>query len=267
MQKLTNKWVLVTGASSGLGYELAYQLAVKHHAHLIIVARREKNLLALKSKIQSTSNTEVDCVTADLMIEEDRMKVVNYCLEKTGFYGVILNAGMTYFGEHLDMHEDNFQKIIDLNIISTVKMTNQFVKHFEKTNDEGKLMVVSSLAAFYPTPYQAVYSGSKAFVSNFINALSHEVKNPNLSLTVFSPGGIKTEMTDNAKFKKLDKWLMPADKVAKAGIDAFLSGKYNHIPGLSNQLSQVLSKFIPKKLLSSILAKQYKDSLNAATKK
>jgi len=267
MKILNNKWVLVTGASSGLGYEMAYQLAVVHSANLIIVARRADNLVELKSKIEKEASIKVDIVPADLIIEEERTKVVNHCLQKENFYGIILNAGMTYFGEHLEMESATFQKIIDLNIISTVDMTNQFVQHFEQTNKSGRLMVVSSLAAFYPIPYQAVYSGSKAFISNFINALSHELKNSNLSLTVFSPGGIKTEMTNNDKFKKLEKWLMPVDVVAKEAIYAFKHGKYNYIPGFSNKLSQVFSKFIPRKLLSSILARQYRQSLDSAKKK
>src|SRR5690606_10171658 len=127
----------------------------------------------------------------------------------------ILNAGITYFGEHAEMTKSEFDTLLQTNVKSVVHLTSELVRHFEESKKEGGIMVVSSMAAIFPTPYQAVYSGTKAFVMSFVNALALEIENPKLSLTVYAPGGIATEMTNGEKFSDLKKWLMPVNQAAK----------------------------------------------------
>jgi short-subunit dehydrogenase len=122
-------------------------------------------------------------------------------------------------------------------------------------------MIVSSMAALFPVPYQAAYSGTKAFILSFITALSTELRNPGLSLTVYTPGGIATEMTSNAKFNDLKGWLMPVDEAAKEGIHAMQTRKLAFAPGFLNRVGSVFMNFLPRKFLLTQMGKIYLKSL------
>lgn len=255
------KWILITGASSGLGYEMALQLAFEYHANLILVARRADKLEALKDQIEKSSPSQVKTIVADLSNMEDIDRVVHIALEDGNLYGAILNAGITYFGNHLDISWEQFEKILQTNVSGMVRMTEHLTRHFEQTGKEGGLMIVSSLSAILPTPYQAVYSGSKGFMLNFITALSHEIKNKRFSFTVYLPGGIATEMTDNEKFSPLKGWLMPVAQAAKTGINAFRKRKSTCVPGATNRLGAYVSGIIPKRIIIKGMAKTYGNAL------
>jgi short-subunit dehydrogenase len=256
-----HKWIMVTGASSGLGYEMAMQLATVHKANLIIVARRADKLEALKKEIEQRSSSKVKIVTADLSDLNDIDRTVKVALEEDNLYGAILNAGVTYFGHHLELEWDQFERILQTNVTGMVRMTEQLTTYFERKNKEGGLMIVSSMAAVLPTPYQAVYSGTKGFMLNFITALSHEMTNRNFSFTVFLPGGMVTEMTDNDKFSPLKRWLMPVEQAARLGISAFKKRKATCVPGATNRLGAYISGIIPKRIIIKGMAKTYGKAL------
>lgn len=263
MNKLNfkNKWVLVTGASSGLGYELAYQLAHHHKANLIIAARRADKLNQLKVELEQDAGVRVKVVVADLSSTDDIDRLINESIHGQELYGAILNAGITYFGEHAEITQVEFNSILQTNVKSVVHLTSELVRHFEESKQEGGIMVVSSMAAIFPTPYQAVYSGTKAFVMSFVNALSLEIKNPKLSLTVYAPGGIATEMTNGEKFSDLKKWLMPVNQAAKEGIYALRCRKFIHIPGTLNRVGTRFMRLLPKQFMVRQMAKTYLKSL------
>jgi len=247
---LSGQTVLVTGASSGLGYEMAYQLAVREKANVIIVARRAEKLAALQAEIAKASAVRVDVVAADLGIVEDVNRVLDHCLADQLFAGAILNAGITYFGKHTELQWDYFEKMVQLNVMSVVRMTNRLLSHFESVATPSRIMVVSSMASLYPVPYQSAYSGTKGFLTNFANALSQEVENKQLVISAYCPGGIKTEMTTaDGKFDTLSRWLEPVEHVASQGIYAFKKGKLTYVPGLLNKLSTFFLKFVPRSLL------------------
>lgn len=257
----TNKWVLITGASSGLGYEMAYQLAHHHKANLIIAARRVDKLNQLKTELEQQAGVEVKVIVADLSFPNDIDRLIDESIKGQELYCAILNAGITYFGEHADLSQDEFDIILQTNVKSVVRITTELVKHFEETEEEGGILIVSSMAAIFPTPYQAIYSGTKSFVTSFANALSFEIKNPKLSLTIYSPGGIATEMTKGEKFNDLKKWLMPVNQAAKEGIYALKSRKFNYIPGILNRTGNRFMKLLPRKFIMKQLAKTYLKSL------
>lgn len=257
----TNKWVLITGASSGLGYEMAYHLAHHYKANLIIAARRADKLNQLKIELEQQAGVEVKVVVADLSSSNDIDRLIEQSIEGQELYCAILNAGITYFGEHADLSQDEFDTILQTNVKSVVRITTELVKHFEETEKEGGIMIVSSMAALFPTPYQAVYSGTKSFVMSFVNALTFEIKNPRLSLTVYAPGGIETEMTKDEKFNDLQKWLMPVNQAAKEGIYALKSRKFNYIPGALNKTGNRFMKLLPRRFIMKQLAKTYLKSL------
>lgn len=267
MRDFKNKWILVTGASSGLGFEIAFQLASQFGAHLILVARREEQLTVLKSRINDNCDSKIELIKADLTQPEEIEKVITCCLNKEAFYGAVLNAGMTYLGEHIEMSTSTQAQIINLNIQSTLALTNAFVKHFEANDEEGTVMVVSSMAAFVPAPYQALYSGTKAFLTNFYHSLSHEIKNPNFKLSVFSPGGIKTEMTNRDEFNDFESYMLPVDEAAREALRCYKRGMYNHIPGVGNRIGVIALGFLPKRIFSKLMGKKYYKSIQQSKEK
>ncbi|MGL1885431.1 MAG: SDR family NAD(P)-dependent oxidoreductase [Reichenbachiella sp.] len=263
---LSGKWVLITGASSGLGEEMALQLSSKYNTNLILVARRENKLIDLKRRINDQSTVHVEYVMADLSKPEDTQTVINLCLSKDGFYGAILNAGITYLGKYIKQEQINQAAIITLNIQSTVQLTDAVVKHFESTNKEGRLMVISSLAAKVPAPYQAVYSGTKAFLTNFFHSLKNELTNKSFKLSVFSPGGIKTDMTKADGFQDFESYLMPVKDAATQAITTFLKGKHDHIPGLGNRIGVGFLSLIPTRVFSKVMGNKYLKSIEKTLK-
>lgn len=255
------KWILITGASSGLGYEMACQLAHGHRANLIISARRADKLNALKANLEEHAHVQVKVVAADLSVPADVERLIEQCLAGQELYGAILNAGVTYFGPHAALSEEKFGTLLQTNVVSVVRITSALVKHFETLGTEGGIMIVSSMAASFSVPYQAAYSGTKAFLMSFANALAFEIKSTALSLTVFLPGGIATEMTAGEKFNGLKGWLMPVKEAASEGIYALQHRKYNYMPGALNRIGARFMKLLPKKMMTSILARTYRRSL------
>jgi short-subunit dehydrogenase len=256
-----NKWILVTGASSGLGYEMAYQLAHHHKANLIIAARREDKLNQLKTDLEREAKVQVKVIVADLSVPVDVDRLIEESLTGQELYGAILNAGITHFGPHAELSQDKFELLVRTNVISVVRITSELVKHFEKSETEGGIMIVSSMAGIFPVPYQAAYSGTKSFLIGFANALAHEIKSTVLSLTIFAPGGVVTEMTAIEEFNDLKGWLMPVSEAAKEGIFALKHRKFNYVPGALNRFGNIFMKLLPKKLIIGILAKTYQRSL------
>lgn len=262
-----NKWVLVTGASSGLGEEMARQLAFQHGANLILLARRKDKLEQLKAELEKEAKISVKIIAADLSKLDEVDNAIDQILADGQLYGAVLNAGVTYFGKHSELSWEQFQTMLQTNVVSVVRFTNRLVAHFETTGNEGGILIVSSMAAIFPVPYQSVYSGTKSFILSFATALVHEIKNKQFSLSVYAPGGIVTEMTAGDNFHDLQGWLMPVKQAAKEGIDAFRNRKLIHVPGLMNRVGGFFMKFLPKKFVMGKMSKVYEKSLLKAEEK
>lgn len=258
---LTGKWILITGASSGMGRELAFQLAKKCNVNLILAARREDRLTELKTKLISQHSIEIDILVVDLFETKNTQVLIEYCLNKPNFYGAILNAGLTYAGRHTEITEEKENQLLQLNLFSTSQLLKSFVKYFEQTRNEGRIMVVSSLAANFTLPYQALYSATKGFLTNLTTAISLEIENPDLRISTFSPGAVKTELAEMKEFKLVEKHAMALEPAMRDAIRCFLEGKYN---GISNQFQLFLSRFLPKKMISKLVGKKIKQSLDAS---
>lgn len=260
------KWVLITGASSGLGREMAVQLATTHKANLIITARRADRLEQLKTDLQQNTGVKIKVVAADMSVNEDVDRLLAQCITEEPLYAAILNAGVTYFGPHAELTQPEYERLLQTNVNAVVRMVNQLVTYFEQKGGEGAIMAVTSMAALFPVPYQAAYSGTKAFITTFMMALSDELTNPQLSLTVFAPGGIATEMTEGEKFYDLKKWLMPVKQAAQEGIYALQHRKLLWVPGFLNRFGSRILKLLPRKFILSQMAGTYRKSLMKGSK-
>jgi short-subunit dehydrogenase len=257
--QLKGKWILVTGASSGLGEEIARQLAERHQANLVLLARRREKLEMLKAELENLVKVKV--IVADLSKLGEVDRALDEVLKDGQLYGAVLNAGITYFGPHDELGWDDFENMLQVNVVSVSRMTGRLAKHFEETGREGGLLIVSSMAGVIPIPYQAAYSGTKSFMLSFATALGHELKNNAFSITVYTPGGMVSEMTSGEKFNDLRGWLMPVKPAAKKAINAFINRKSTYIPGFINQLGAIAAKFLPARFIMGRMSNVYRKSL------
>jgi short-subunit dehydrogenase len=258
-----SRWVLVTGASSGLGHEMARQLAAHHGANLVLVARRQDRLEALKAELESSTGVSVDTVVADLSKLEDVDRVFERATIDRDVYGVVLNAGVTHFGSFRELAFDEFQTMLATNVTSVVRLATRFLPYLEDSKQEGGLLIVSSMAGLTPVPYQTAYSGTKAFLVNFGCGLHHEMRSRNVSVTTFVPGGIQTEMTSGERFQRLGGWLMPVERCAREAIDSFRTRRYIHVPGLTMRFGTLFMRFLPQQFLTARVAAAYRGALRA----
>lgn len=257
--ELRGRWVLVTGASSGLGREMAKILAVTYGAHLVIVARRADRLNELKAELERSGGVKIETCVADLSKLEDVDRVIETATTGRNLYGAILNAGVTHFGHHSELTWESFRSMLDTNVVATVRMSTALLPHLERQG--GGLMIVSSMAGIFPVPYQTHYSATKAFLVHYGIGLWHELEGRNVSVTSYAPSGVVSEMTAGENFVPLRKWLMPVDQAASEGVEAFRTRKYLHISGLANRVGSAFTRLLPRRLTTSLVAAQYRNAL------
>jgi len=260
---IRNRWVLITGASSGLGLEMARVAARDYGANLLIVARRADRLEALKNELENHHNVQVVPLTADLSQTAEVDRLFETATQDRDIHGVILNAGVTFYGHVLDQDHETFSNMLATNVTSLVQLSQMFSRYLVKKGDNGGIMLVSSVAGFAPMPYQTTYAATKSFVTSFGRGLGHELRGKNVSVTVFAPGGIATEMLENSglsrKFKSGDFGIMDAPTCAQIALKAFLQRRALVIPGAVNKALALAMKLLPQALLLPQIRKTYED--------
>jgi len=243
---------LITGASSGIGKELAYVHA-KQKGDLVIVARRQAELESLKKELESKFGVEVKIIVKDLTLKEAPQEIYDE-LKQSGVQVeyLINNAG---FGGRGKFHERDWnmdQAMINLNIMALTALTRLFLPDFVKRNS-GRILNVASTAAFIPGPLQAVYFATKSYVVSFSNAIAEELNDTNITVTALCPGATETEF---AKTSGMDKTSLfnktfTAAKVAEDGYRAMIKGKLVEVAGVtfSQKLMMAFVPITPKKIL------------------
>lgn len=262
---LKNRWVLVTGASSGLGREIARQLSLEHKAHVLLCARRQERLQDLQAELKAAGAGGVEIIPADLSSPEGLAAICEATRGEHLPYAAVLNAGTTHFGDDLDQSPEDFQALLDLNVRAAVHLSRDFVQKQRHRGQKGALMLVSSLAGICPVPFQSAYSGSKAFVHNYGLALGHELRQEGISVTVFAPGGIATEMLQRSgldqSFSKGDLGIMDAPICARFAVRALLERRSHAVPGPLNRSLALLFKLAPRNFAIARCAATYRDAI------
>lgn len=259
--ELTGRWILVTGASSGLGREIARVLARDHRANLVLVARRRDRLEELAAEIQAAHGVTVRVAPADLGQIDQVERLFEETTAEVALAGAVLNAGITHFGDWDELSWEDYQQMQAVNVTSIVRLTTLLLPYLEKRREAGALMLVSSMAGLVPTPYQTAYSATKAFLVHFGCGLYHEMLPRGVSVTTFVPGGIQTEMTDGVRFNDLRGWLMPAEACAREAVRAFRERAYVHSPSLLYRWGSVVTRLLPQRFFIGRVADQYRKSL------
>jgi len=263
MEKLNfkNKWVLITGASSGLGKAIALYMSKHEGANLVITARRKEQLENLKNEIESSCDRKVETIQGDLGIKEDVERIFKESTELADIFAVINNAGATYYGVTDYDHIDTFEKIIDVNLKACMVLTLRFLDLFKKKG-EGAILNITSEAGLMITPFQTAYSASKHAIQAFTEAVYMENKGSGITISSFAPGGIATEMLTKSGLDKkhgLDSpFNMDVNKAARLAVKSFKKKKFLTVPGIMNKLTVVLARLFSRKLVGNLSAQIYK---------
>jgi hypothetical protein len=258
------KWVLVTGASSGLGKEIATQLAARHGANLVISARRAERLEALKAELEAKTGVKVRTLVADLSKMADVERAIDEA-KQLDLSAVILNAGVGHLGFHHELSWADFHAMIQTNVIGTARITSDLAHWAQQQRRPLRLMLVTSLQGFIPIPFQSAYAGTKGFLNNFGLALSQELRGTGVQVQVFAPTGVKTEMTAGERFAKLSSFLLPVDVVAAQAVNALVKGHtLSTSMGFWERIGLSLERLLPRMVAIRIMGQVYRQSVEAS---
>jgi uncharacterized protein len=242
----TKPLAVVTGASSGIGFELAKVFADNGFDVLI---NAENGRLGAAAEQLRAAGAHVEPVQADLSTH-DGVEQLYAAIVSTGrpVSAAALNAGVGQGGAFIDTDLADELKIIDLNVTSTVHLAKRLLKDMVM-RDDGKLLITSSIASTMPGSFQAVYNASKSFLQSFVQALQNELKDTNVTITSLMPGPTDTDFFHRADMEDTRVGQAQKDdpaQVAKQGFDALMSGEGKIIAGSAKTKVQgIASKVLP----------------------
>lgn len=254
---------LVTGASSGIGVELATLLAARGHG-VTLVARREDRLRDLADELAAAHGVRAEVLPTDLADPVARADIAHRVAKRGLVVDVLVNnAGFSTMGPVARSDAERELAMIRTDVEAVVHLCSVFVPGMVERG-RGAVLNVASTAAFQPIPGQAGYAASKAFVLSYTRALGQELRGTGVTATALCPGPVETEfahaagLDDKQAGDALPRIMwVPAAEVAKAGLDGVERGRDVVIPGTANRVSASLAAIVPRRVLLPILARQH----------
>lgn len=242
---------LVTGASSGIGLEMARILAAQGHP-LVLVARSEAKLNELGAALRKEHGMPVWTFALDLGTSTAASSLYEFT-KRQGIEVELLinNAGVGLYGEHVELDATRLGQMLQLNVATLAELSVLYGAEM-KRRKSGKILNIASTAAYQPTPFFAAYGASKAFVLNFSEALAEELRDYNVTVSCLSPGP-----TDTGFFGEMDKRGLEiahfsksgregARAVAEVGLETMRKGKLSRIVGFFNWVQAAGARFAPR---------------------
>ena len=241
--------VLITGASSGIGKDIAKEFA-KLNYEIILVARSEDKLIKLKKDLEKEYNANVNYYMADLSKSDKCMEIYDKFKE---IDILINNAGFGDFGVFSETMLDKDINMINTNIIGLHILTKLYLKDMKNKN-AGKILNVASIAGFMPGPLMATYYASKNYVVRLSEAIREELRREKskVQISILCPGPVRTNFNNVANVK-FEISSLSSEYVAKYTVKKFLKGKFYIVPGIQIRFVKNFSKFVPTALLSKII--------------
>ncbi|WP_029031898.1 SDR family NAD(P)-dependent oxidoreductase [Salinarimonas rosea] len=245
------RWTIVTGASSGIGAEIARQFSSIGH-NLVLVARRREKLEALAAELTRADRGAVEVIELDLARPEAPGELHAAVAEKgLVVHTLVNNAGFGLRGDFVDLGLEEQMAMIDLNVSSLTRLSRLFLPDLIKRG-QGGILNVSSLAAFQAGPHMAVYYATKAYVLSLSEALHEEAKPFGVTVTALCPGATESEFGARAGMegsRMFRSGRMNAAKVARIGVEAYRAGHAVSTPGARNKLVMELNRFLPRVIM------------------
>jgi short-subunit dehydrogenase len=238
---------LITGASSGIGYEIA-KLFAADKTDLLILARSENKLREIKKEFEEQYKVDVFTVAADLSSNEG-IKTIYHAVNtnKLIVNYLVNNAGFGDYGAFIDRRMEKYKEMIQLNIVSLTELSHYFGKEMVKRG-KGRILNVASMAGLQPDPNFAVYGATKAYVISVSEAIHKEFENTGVSVTVLSPGATASNFMERADMNNAKLYasgVMTSQDVAREGYNGMMKGKLHVIPGFKNKILGFFSGIMP----------------------
>jgi hypothetical protein len=258
MDRWHGKWALVTGASAGIGLELAKQLAAGG-TNLVLTARRLDRLDALAKELASKHGVRTEILSADLTDANAAEAIFQFTSEKKIEVELLVNnAGFGVYGEFGKSDLAQEMKMVRVNCSAVVHITHLYLPSMIARRS-GDILIVASIAGFQAVPFFSVYAATKGFDLLFAEGLANEVKPFSVRVCALCPGSTETEFhavagTPRRSFKSQET----SEKVARVGLEAMAKGKSYVISGLQNYLLTQSERLSPRSLVTKIAAKMYR---------
>jgi short-subunit dehydrogenase len=242
---------LITGASSGIGYELA-KVFSQHGHDLVLVARNRDKLLQLGEELRAAFGITVTVLAKDLSLPAAVPELVAELQQRAVRINFLVNnAGVDVYGYFYDTDWTQELEMIQLNLVSLTHLTKLLLADMRQQGF-GRILNLGSTGSFVPSPLNAVYSATKAYVWSFSTALAEELRGTGITVTVLCPGATRTEFQERAHIENVRLMrfgVMEAVAVAEAGYRAMISGRRIEVPGLYSKTQVLLTRLLPNSLM------------------
>lgn len=241
------RWTLITGASSGIGLELA-RLFAKDGDGLVLVARRKDRLDALAAELTGAHGVPVKTLALDLSSPDAPQALWEWTLsESINVHTLVNNAGFGLLGPFHELDAERQAQMVQLNVTALTVLSRMFLPGMIARR-EGGILNIASMAAWQGGPYMAVYYATKAYVLSLSEALHEEAKDYGVAVSALCPGPVKTEFIDVAGLEGRPRFdtAPPPAQIAREGHAAYRANKAVHIPGFLNKLGIFAERFLPR---------------------
>lgn len=250
-----NKWALITGASAGIGWALAEQLAAGG-AHLVLTARRTDRLQKLAAELAGKHKVQVEVFSADLLRPEAPTEIHAFTAEKKIEVELLVNnAGFGAFGYAHEIPATTMLEEIQVNCSAVVHLTRLYLPAMVERR-HGDILIVASVAGFQALPFNSVYAATKAFDLLFAQGVAEEVRSFGVRVCALCPGPTTTEFQEVARQPdRIFRSPETAEKVARVGLDGLARGKSYVVSGAMNRLMLESERLAPRSLVVKMAAK------------
>ncbi len=251
---MADRNVLITGASTGIGLELA-RLFARDRWNVVLLARHRAKLMEVSEQLATEFKVQTQIIVADLSHPRVPEEVYSQLTERqTAIQCLVNNAGFGSNGDFGDLPLDLQTNMIQTNVTALVELTHRLLPQL--IYFKGKILNVASTAAFQPGPHMAIYYATKAFVLSFSEALAEELEPKGVTVSTLCPGATRTEFQARANMSETPlfkgPFVMDAATVAQEGYEGLMKGKRLIIPGAANKFGVQSLRLAPRKLVTKI---------------
>jgi len=250
---MTDKWAIITGASSGIGRSLAFEFAAAGF-NVLLIARNQAALAQVAAECSRRNGVETEIIGSDLSDPQALDTVISALVSKPRRYEVLVNnAGFGIHGDFASTDIEQNIQLVNVQLTAALKFTRAVLPPMIARRS-GRILNVASVYSFSPVPYQSVYAACKAFLLSFSSALENELKGTGVTVTVFCPGVTQTEFRSRAGIgqRRRDTG-MTAEAAARFAYIETMRGKHIVVPGLINRIFVFLAQFLPDRAVAGLV--------------
>jgi len=264
MYPWVGKWALVTGASAGIGAELATQLAAAG-TNLVLTARRRERLANLAQSLSAKNKIRTEICVADLVDPAGPDAIFAFVREKNLHVDVLVNnAGFGAYGEFAASDRARQVEMVQVNCAAVVNLTHLFLQPMLERKS-GYILIVASTASFQAVPYIATYAATKVFDLHFAEGIAEELKPHGIRVCALCPGSTESEfhiVANHTTAPASNRPRATAERVSRDGLQALAAGKSYVISGRRNYLGAHFQRLVPRHFVTSIAAKLFRPPSN-----